>query len=478
MVFLFQTTKEKYESVAVRAARAKAANNPLPENKKADGFTIPAKKPELDAKAVPVKIENLRFSDMTMLEAVKKASELGGIIRSNIKVDTLINGELAKKAFPPFLTGTLVAYGTPGKPLGKTIKCGDLTLAVPLEWQGMKDVAIVCEHPNFTIDDNGTIKLNKAEVVSFPAKDGWRMPDKYGIPNGVPVSGDEGQENAKYASKENNYIDTRYLLRDKNNYIGLLARGCQKFDPDNRKKVYAIHNQAARFEVLIDGASIVPAKTPVVLVKSDPVKPVEIVKSKYTVWRNMTFQEAVEKAFKLGVRILSNSEIDVLLQSGKKMTKVERLAIPCWTGTFVAYAPPGEKLGKTIKFSNLMLEVPQEFQGKKDVAIVCVHSDLQLNGNTITIKPGKAELAPIPAKEGWYVLDEQGIPNGKASVESDKNARFLFRQYESYIGLLARGSFFGNDRGGVYASYRPSYRFGVFVSTEDEKVDTTAQKTK
>ena len=208
-----------------------------------------------------------------------------------------------------------------------------------------------------------------------------------------------------------------------------------------------------------DGFTVLAQKQPSSKLKSTPVKTgVQVIGT------NLTFQQTIAMASKNGYKILSNSEIDAFLLSGK-ITKKQEDALPIWTGTFVAYVAPGEKLGQTIQFDGLTLTVPSEFHGKLGM-IVCKHSDLQLDGAIITIKPGKAELVPIPAKDGWYVQDEHGIPNGKAGVFTDGgNVRRLTRQNKPYVGLLVRGDDWLGvnimNRLYVHAYNQPSARFGV-----------------
>jgi hypothetical protein len=161
--------------------------------------------------------------ELTMRQAVAKASRKGYRILSNAEMDaTLSSGKLPAKvkyAHPPpnmvkeapeYWTGTLVAYKAPGEMLGKTIEFQGMVVAVPAAWQDKKDVMIVCEHPAFTIGKHGTVELNNPDLVPMHAQDGWYVKDKHGIPSGKPSNSDDAK--------------ARFMVKAKGTYIGLIQR--------------------------------------------------------------------------------------------------------------------------------------------------------------------------------------------------------------------------------------------------------------
>ncbi|RPJ56094.1 MAG: hypothetical protein EHM12_10925 [Dehalococcoidia bacterium] len=141
---------------------------------------------------------------------------------------------------------------------------------------------------------------------------------------------------------------------------------------------------------------------------------------------------------------------------------------PCWTGTLIVYAEPGAPFGKTVTFRDLTLNVPKQFQGKVNCAIVCNHPDFTLKDNTLT--PGKsARCIAFPVNDGQYLPEKEfGVPNGEKSGFTNSAARHLWRRNESYVGLLARG-FDYYDRRDVYAYYDCDCRLGVFGDTRRGK---------
>jgi hypothetical protein len=111
-------------------------------------------------------------------------------------------------------------------------------------------------------------------------------------------------------------------------------------------------------------------------------------------WKDLTWKEALDRAKeRKNVRILTNREIDSLLQQGILNPGI----MPLWAGTFVKYA-------------GTECEVTEA-------------------GKTVKIK--------LPKEDGWYETDKFGIPSGKPSDENNPDARKLWR-IENNETLLAR----------------------------------------
>jgi hypothetical protein len=142
-----------------------------------------------------------------MEEALQRADEAGLVIASNKRIDRALYSSEGWKskvwksiidAFPLW-TGTLVAYEEPGVRFGKTFEWSDYpdrhryVLDVPEEHQGKKNVVLVAEHPNFTVEQDGMTRIIHAKEVGIVAKvpsntGGWYSGDPvYSIPSGEQV---------------------------------------------------------------------------------------------------------------------------------------------------------------------------------------------------------------------------------------------------------------------------------------------------
>ena len=125
----------------------------------------------------------------------------------------------------------------------------------------------------------------------------------------------------------------------------------------------------------------------------------------------MTQEDALKEAKAKGLRLLTNKEMDAILQDKKLYDKYYRF-LPCWTGTRV------------------------EYKGTECTVIE--------NGKTTKMK--------IPENDGWYEVNELGLPFGKPSNSENPKARYLWRRSE-YSGLVARdwdGYWLDGIRRGVY----------------------------
>jgi hypothetical protein len=176
----------------------------------------------------------------------------------------------------------------------------------------------------------------------------------------------------------------------------------------------------------------------------------------------LSFKDAIAEASKRKLRILSNLEVDERLK-GDQWEK-EKEMYPCWTGTLIIYEKPGVPFGKVVEHEGLRALVPKEFQGKKDMAIVCNHPDFLSDGKDVAIGKG-AKLVPFPKEDGWYLPDpEFGIPSLEKG-EDDGKRRYLWRwTSQAHIGLVARHYYGFLDwfRRFVVADFGPGFRLGVF----------------
>lgn len=179
----------------------------------------------------------------------------------------------------------------------------------------------------------------------------------------------------------------------------------------------------------------------------------------------VTFEEALRLAE--GKRLASNKQIDGILQDDALYKKYRDLFY-CWTGTLVIYEEPGKPFGEYVKdtYSGWIFDVPKEFQGQKNKALVLEHPDFSLEKGKYDmtfVKPAKnyeVSCVDFPEVGGWYMPDGFGIPNGKKSDSADKRARRLWRRDEASIRPLVRyDGFYG--RRNVCADVDHGWRLGV-----------------
>jgi hypothetical protein len=143
--------------------------------------------------------------------------------------------------------------------------------------------------------------------------------------------------------------------------------------------------------------------------------------------------------------IINNKDLDQYAQMGALFPTVR-------SGTGIFYAAPGKEIGSQIQFRGIVLEVPKEYQGLKDAALLLEHPDFWLRSTSdILMTEGKlitegkiiGVTYDFPRKDGWYLTDEFGIPQGKEvspnyQISQNPNARYLYRVNGEYGGVVAR----------------------------------------
>lgn len=176
---------------------------------------------------------------LTMQDAVAEANKRGLRILSNKEIDERLASDIWKgeKEMYPCWTGTLIAYEEPGTAFGKTIEFRGLTLKVPQKFQGKKDAAIVCNHPNFTLKDNEITLGKEAKLISLPFDDDWYLTEKE---FGVPCENKRGSGTSQ----------ARYLVKyQDSSYVGLLVRWGRRWGDYSRRGVVAGYRPSDRFGV-------------------------------------------------------------------------------------------------------------------------------------------------------------------------------------------------------------------------------------
>ena len=127
---------------------------------------------------------------------------------------------------------------------------------------------------------------------------------------------------------------------------------------------------------------------------------------------------------------------------------------PVWTGTLVIYEAPDKPFGEKVVFSffrwtankinhSVSFEVPKQFRGKANCALVIEHPDfdlVDLGNNRYEIKAAEGIhiMKQFPKRSDWYLLHaETMIPQGK-QVDNSEKARYFYRDDNSYLGFLVR----------------------------------------
>ena len=166
-----------------------------------------------------------RSDGVPMEEALTKADAVGAVIASSKRLSKALVGsdewQGIREVFACW-TGTMTGYDKPDQKLGKVIEYTDsetgirYVFPVPEEHQGKKNVVLVAEHPDFTLETDGNTRIVQAKEVGvvpdFPvASEKWYLGDaKYDIPTGKMVDSS---------------IETARRLWRIEKRVGLVARG-------------------------------------------------------------------------------------------------------------------------------------------------------------------------------------------------------------------------------------------------------------
>ncbi len=188
---------------------------------------------------------------------------------------------------------------------------------------------------------------------------------------------------------------------------------------------------------------------------------------------DLDFFEAIASAKREGKLIVSNDIHDRILTETKDRQFYKSLVL---TGTLIIYEAPDKQFGKEVNFgwennSNLKysisFQVPKQFQGKVNCALVVEHPDFELldlgkNRYQIRAADGIHLIEHFPKRDGWYIPDaETKIPQGEPVKES-KEARRLLRLGSCYLGSVGRDNDVYYDRWrDVYACVSWSFVSGA-----------------
>ncbi len=178
------------------------------------------------------------------------------------------------------------------------------------------------------------------------------------------------------------------------------------------------------------------------------------------------FEEGLARANSENKVIASNKRLSQTHEEDEEWKTIGGVS-GSWSGTMVAYAKPGEKLGKAVEYVDpitgciFIFPVPEAYQDKKDAIIVAEHPDynLELKGMTRIVRAAHVELIEnFPAEEGWYRGDpKHDIPFGdqldiptRTEVEASPDIRKLCRiEDTTFVGPVTGhygGGYFGAKR--------------------------------
>ncbi len=208
------------------------------------------------------------------------------------------------------------------------------------------------------------------------------------------------------------------------------------------------------------------AKARQMLRSMDPEKVKQVIEFR----RDLNFLQALALAKQEGSIIVPNDVHDRILTETTDEQYL-RQNYPVWTGTLVIYEAPDKKFGEQVVSSwkkhnvdySISFEVPEQFRGKTNCALVVEHPDFELidfGNNKYELRAADSNIHLVQdfaKKSGLYSTDH-GIPVG-LDVGFSKDASYLGRTADSYIGLIRRG---------VYVDL---YGMGVYVLLNDDPSD-------
>ncbi len=209
-----------------------------------------------------------RSEGVPMDEALRIAEEKGYRLASNKALSEILVGSEAWKGVRDAFgcwSGTLIGYDRAGKELGERIVYTDpktylkYIFPVPEEHRGKRDIALVAEHPDFTLVKEGNERIVLARKVDwiggFPARygeSGWHVGDpRHDIPRGQEVAA--SHESARFMTREYAHvglvprINGRWLANLRAGFdISRLISGVSR--PSYRLGVLAIRRQESEFD--------------------------------------------------------------------------------------------------------------------------------------------------------------------------------------------------------------------------------------
>ena len=184
-------------------------------------------------------------------------------------------------------------------------------------------------------------------------------------------------------------------------------------------------------------------------------------------------EEALVRAEGYGLVLASNRRLSEALVRSEEWRGISD-AFSCWSGTMAAYDKPGQRIGKTIEYTDsetgmrFIFPVPPEHQGKRNIVLIAEHPDAVLvkDGRDRVVQAAYVDAVGMfpSSHEGWFTGDPKyDIPQGCVADCRNPDARYLSR-IEKRVGLVARSSWSDDNDGRlIYLGDRPSSSLGAAV---------------
>jgi len=202
----------------------------------------------------------------------------------------------------------------------------------------------------------------------------------------------------------------------------------------------------------------------------------EDVMNMITFYPKLNTFEALALAKREGALIVPNSTYDRILTETSNPNFLNNSFV--WTGTLILYEVPGKVFGETLVYVwvhdnvqySISFNIPDEFRGRKDCALVVQHPDFDLlptGPNSYRLNVTDVNMLHLiekfPSTGGTYPYEEQfRIPVQSTSSSNDQ--RWFWCVVGScYIGLVVRGGDNVYVRRLVNAGDWASYERGVAV---------------
>ncbi len=142
-----------------------------------------------------------------MEEAIRRADDAGLVMAPNGRMSQALRCDEWRRLEGLFgcWTGTMVGYDLPDKRLGTSIEYTDpntnirYVFPVPKDHVGEKNIALVAEHPDFTLETDGMSRIVQAKdtciVTEFPVdKDMHVLDPRFSIPRGQRIHRNDEEE--------------------------------------------------------------------------------------------------------------------------------------------------------------------------------------------------------------------------------------------------------------------------------------------
>ena len=177
--------------------------------------------------------------------------------------------------------------------------------------------------------------------------------------------------------------------------------------------------------------------------------------------------DALKRSDGEGKTMPSHSQLRRIIEDPELLEQY-KTALPAWTSTGIAYAPPDEELGKKIEYQDLVIEVPKEYQKSKNIAMIIPNLRIEKDQDRLFYyhvnTAGIDVVEGFPSENGWYIPDSKyAIPQGNESSELNQSALYIWRSSSQYVGAVAAGTLERDRRVVDVCVWPRDYWLGVMV---------------